>query len=116
MDEITKQADFLEKKAIETNDDLQQFKEKTSDRYKNLINERKSIYGRIKRCRNELCKQLLKQDLATVTSELSQLRKDIKMVEQIEARSKKMEDNLNKVEQLENEINEGNKKKESKVI
>lgn len=116
MDEITKQADFLEKKAIETNDDLQQFKEKASDRYKNLINERKSIYGRIKRCRNDLCKQLLKQDLATVTSELSQLRKDIKMVEQIEARSKKIEDNLNKVEQLENEINEDNKKKESKVI
>lgn len=116
MDEIRKQADFLSKHNIESREELTAYKASISDRYNSLINERKSLYGRIKRCRNETTKALLQEDIKAVTDELSSLRKTLKLCDQIENRSEKMEENLNKVEQLKNEIKEENKEKERKVI
>lgn len=116
MDEITKQADFLSRNHIESSDDLVSYKASLSDRYNSLINERKALYGKIKRCRNESTKSLLDEDIKAVTAELAELRKTIRICEQVESRSQKMEENLKKVEQLENEVKEENKEKERKVI
>ena len=111
MDEITKQADFLSRNHIESSEDLEAYKTSISDRYNSLINERKALYGKIKRCRNESTKILLEEDIKAVTNELAELRKTIKLCDQVENRSQKMEENLNKVEQLENETKEAKKKK-----
>jgi len=116
MDEITKQADFLSRHHIESTDDFVTYKDSIINRYNSLINERKSLYGKIKRCRNEETKHLLEEDIKSITLELAELRKTIKLCEQIENRSKKMEENLNKVEQLEKETKEESKEKERKVI
>ena len=64
--------------------------EETNTLKHSLENERKCLYGKIKRCRNADSKALLRQDVETMTAQIKSLRKEVVLYERIKKRSEDM--------------------------
>ena len=55
----------------------------------------------MKRCRNLETKEKLQIDISTLSNEIKELRKEVRLYEEIKERSIKMEDKLEQVKQQE---------------
>lgn len=87
LDQITEEVTFLSKKNINTIEELESSLKETNIQKHSLENERKCIYGKIKRCRNANSKALLQQDVETMTEQIKSLRKEMVLYERIKNRS-----------------------------
>ena len=103
MDEITKQVDYLAKFGIETSDDLNTKKEKIAEQIEFTTNNRKSMYGKVKRCKDSKLKADYQKDIQSYTEELSLLRRELKLCEAIEKRAEDIKVKIDKVDEIENQ-------------
>lgn len=103
MDKITDENTFIGKHNLETVEDVLAFKLKLNNQIENWMNQRRSIYNKIKRCRNHDLKQQLEQDRDTLTSKIAHGKKEIRICEDIEKRVPDIEEKLRMVNALETE-------------
>ena len=94
LDQITEEVTFLAKKNINTMEELEFNLEETNTQKHLLENERKCVYGKIKRCRNADSKALLQQDVETMTAQIKKLRKEVMIYERIKNRSFKIKETI----------------------
>lgn len=92
LDQITEEITLLSKKNINTMEELEFNLEETEGKKVQSENERKCIYGKIRRCRNADTKILLQQDVKTMTEQIKSLRKEVMIYERIKKRSLKMKE------------------------
>lgn len=92
LDQITEEITLLSKKNINTMEELEFILEETEGKKAQSENERKCIYGKIRRCRNADTKILLQQDVKTMTEQIKSLRKEVMIYERIKKRSLKMKE------------------------
>lgn len=62
-----------------------------------LVRERRCVYNKIRRCRNPDTKEKLQRDVSTLSEEIKELRKEVKLYENIKVRSLSMKDKLSKI-------------------
>lgn len=103
MDKITDENTFIGKHNLETVEDVLAFKLELNNQIENWMNQRRSIYNKIKRCRNHDLKQQLVQDRDTLTSKIAHGKKEIRICEDIEKRVPDIEEKLKMVNALETE-------------
>lgn len=101
MDKITNENTFIGKHNLETVEDVLAFKLELNNQIENWMNQRKSIYNKIKRCRNHDLKQQLEQDRDTLTSKIAHGKKEIRICEDIEKRVPDIEEKLKMINALE---------------
>lgn len=102
LDQITEEVTFLSKKKINTIEELEFSLKETNIQKHSLENERKCIYGKIKRCRNADSKALvLQQDVETMTEQIKSLRKEVVLYERIKKRSEDMKSKIKYYSELE---------------
>lgn len=94
MDQITAECTLLCKKKINTLDDLNDYQNKTQQRLDSLLKQRRCFYNKIKRCRNNDTKRILEKDISILSTEITELRKEVRLYEGIRIRSTKMKENL----------------------
>lgn len=99
MDKITEETTLLCKKRIETIDDLEDAESSVKDKMYSLIKERRCVYNKIRRCRNPDTKEKLQRDVATLSEEIKELRKEVKLYENIKVRSLSMKNKLTKIKE-----------------
>ena len=99
MDMITKETTLLCKKRIETIDDLEKAESSVNGKLDSLIKERRCVYNKIRRCRNPDTKEKLQKDVATLSEEIKELRKEVKLYEDIKIRSVSMKNKLTKMKE-----------------
>lgn len=102
MDEITKQVDFLSKFGINTSDDLNVRKEKITEQIEFIINSRKSMYGKVKRCKDPKLKEDYQKDIKAYTEELTGLRRELRLCDDIEKRAEDIQMKIDKADEIEN--------------
>ena len=98
MDEIIKQATLLEKYGIHSSNDLNAYKKQIEEQITFITNNRKSMYGKVKRCRDEQLKANYQKDIKAYSDELAELKNELKLCIAIEERSASIQ---KKVEQCE---------------
>ena len=103
LDKITEQNTFVGKHNIETMEEVLAFKESMNEQISIWINQRKSIYNKIKRARSEELKQQLEQDRDTLTSKIAYGKKEIRICNDIEKKVPDIEEKLKQVNELETE-------------
>ena len=103
MDQITKEATLLCKKRIETVDDLKKEESTVKDKLESLIKERRCIYNKIRRCKNPDTKEKLQRDVYSLSKEIKELRKEVRLYEGIENRSLKMRDIMKSMNERQND-------------
>lgn len=103
MDQVSKEARLISKKKINTIEDVWELKEEANKKLEDLIKERRCVYNKIRRCRNPDSKEALKKDVATLSAEIKELRKEVVLYESIEERSKKIKLKFEKIRELEKE-------------
>lgn len=97
LDRITKEVTIMEQRNINTVSDLEQAKEKVERRLDTLIKERRCVYNKVRRCRKDKTKELLQRDIASLSGEIKELRKEVRLYEGIKTRTTRMEQNIMKV-------------------
>ena len=115
MDQITKETILLCKERIDTIEDLDSKESVVEDKLDSLIKERKCTYNKIRRCRNSETKELLKKDVASLSEEIKEIRKEVVLYENIRKRSDLMKEKIHKVKELEN-VKENEKQKQERSI
>lgn len=113
LDKITNENTFVGKHNLETIEDLLAFKVSLNKEIESWMNQRKSIYNKIKRTRDPNLKKQLEMDRDTLTSKIAHGKKEIKICEDIEKRVPNIEKNL-KLESLEVDRNDY-KEKEKEI-
>ena len=99
MEELSKQAQYLGAKGIETFDDLYADRDKLQKEMDELIQYRTKLQNKIRRAKPE-DKEELREEKAKVTEQIAEFRKEIKMNEAIEKRSAKIEENMNLLQRI----------------
>ena len=106
MDKITEENTFLGKNNLETIEDVTAFKSKLDAEIHDLINDRKKIYGKLKRVKNEELKVQYESDRDDVTSKIAHLKKQLRLCHDIENRVPDIEEKLKMINELEEQKNE----------
>ena len=106
MDKITNENTFVGKHNLETIEDVLAFKLSLNKEIESWMNQRRSIYNKIKRTRNPNRKKQLEMDRDTLTSKIAHGKKEIKICEDIEKRVPDMEEKLKQIQELEDERNQ----------
>ncbi|MEG0407544.1 MAG: relaxase/mobilization nuclease domain-containing protein [Bacilli bacterium] len=115
MDKITAEVTLLCKKKINTLDDLEDSKNVIENRLINLIKERRCIYNKIRRCKNQDLKEKLQFDVKTLSNEIKVLRKEVMSYESIKNRSIKMQQKINTINKnMERKENENDRWRNSR--
>ena len=103
MDKITNENTFVGKHNLETIEDVLAFKVSLNKEIESWMNQRRSIYNKIKRTRDPNLKKQLEMDRDTLTSKIAHGKKEIKICEDIEKRVPDIQDKLKMVNALEDE-------------
>lgn len=103
MDKITNENTFVGKHNLETIEDVFAFKVSLNKEIESWMNQRRSIYNKIKRTRDPNLKKQLEMDRDTLTSKIAHGKKEIKICEDIEKRVPDIQDKLKMVNALEDE-------------
>ena len=103
MDKITNENTLIGKHNLETIEDVLAFKLDLNNQIENWMNQRRSIYNKIKRTRDPNLKKQLEMDRDTLTSKIAHGKKEIKICEDIEKRVPDIQDKLKMVNALEDE-------------
>ena len=106
MDKITEENTFLGKNNLETIEDVTAFKSKLDAEIHDLINDRKKIYGKLKRVKNEELKVQYESDRDDITSKIAHLKKQLRLCHDIENRVPDIEEKLRMINELEEQKNE----------
>lgn len=106
MDKITEENTFLGKNNLETIEDVTAFKTKVDGEIHDLINDRKKIYGKLKRVKNEELKAQYETDRDDITSKIAHLKKQLRLCHDIENRVPDIEEKLKQINELEEQKNE----------
>ena len=106
MDKITEENTFLGKNNLETIEDVTAFKSKLDAEIHDLINDRKKIYGKLKRVKNEELKVQYESDRDDITSKIAHLKKQLRLCHDIENRVPDIEEKLRMINELEQQKNE----------
>lgn len=113
LDKITNENTFVGKHNLETIEDLLAFKVSLNKEIESWMNQRRSIYNKIKRTRDPNLKKQLEMNRDTLTSKIAHGKKKIKICEDIEKRVPDIEKKL-KLENLEVDRNDY-KEKEKEI-
>ena len=103
MDQITKEATLLCKKRIETVDELKKEESAVKNRLESLIKERRCIYNKIRRCKNPDTKEKLQRDVYSLSEEIKELRKEVRLYEGIKNRSLKIREIMKSMNERQND-------------
>ena len=103
MDKITEENTFLGKHDLETIEDIVSFESKVNEEISNLINERKKVYGKLKRIKDPELKKQYESDRDYYPSSIASLKKELKLCEDIKNRVPDIEEKLQKLQEMENE-------------
>lgn len=103
MEKITDENTFVGKHNLESIEDVLAFKLNLNNQIENWMNQRRSIYNKIKRTRDPELKKQLEQDRDTLTSKIAYGKKEIRICEDIEKRVPDIEEKLKMVNALETE-------------
>ena len=103
LDKITNENTFVGKHNLETIEDVLAFKVSLNKEIESWMNQRRSIYNKIKRTRDPNLKKQLEMDRDTLTSKIAHGKKEIKICEDIEKRVPDIQDKLKMVNALEDE-------------
>lgn len=114
LDKITNENTFVGKHNLETIEDVLAFKISLNKEIESWMNQRKSIYNKIKRTRDPNLKNQLEMDRDMLTSKIAHGKKKIKICEDIEKRVPDIQDKLNLVSDL--EVAKENKKEKTKEV
>lgn len=95
LDKITKEITLLGKNKINTMEELHHYLQMTIAKKDALIKERRCIYNKIRRCRNEEKKKELQQDIAVLSASIRMLSAEQKHYENIKLRSIEMKEIIN---------------------
>ena len=109
LEKITEQNTFVGKHNIETIDDVLVFQNNMNELVDTWMNQRRSIYNKIKRCRNSDLKQQLENDKDTLTTKIAHGKKELRICKDIIAKVPDIEEKIKQVNELEN-IREENQK------
>lgn len=99
IDKISKEATMLVKNKISTIEELEEKQNKLSEKLARLLKERRCYYNKVNRCKNPETRKLLEQDVATLSNEIKQIRKEVRLYDDIKKRSIIMKDKLTKVKE-----------------
>ena len=110
LDKITNENTFVGKHNLETIEDVLAFKVSLNKEIESWMNQRRSLYNKIKRTRDPNLKKQLEMDRDTLTSKIAHGKKEIKICEDIEKRVPDIEKKL-KLESLEVDRNDNKEKK-----
>lgn len=105
MDKISKEATMLVKNKINTLEQLEEKENELKERLDKLVKDRRCFYNKVNRCRKPETKELLKKDIEILSNEIKEIRKEVRLYEDVKKRSTVMKNNLTK-------INEETKRKE----
>lgn len=100
-DEISRQTDYLAENNIDTMEDLKKDRSEIQGKMDDLIAKRTKLQNKIRRASPEQ-KEILRGEKKELTTEITTLRKKLKLNEGIEKRSVGMRDNLEKL--MNNEV------------
>lgn len=99
IDRISKEATILVKNKINTIEELEVKQDELNEKLNNLLKERRCYYNKVSRCKNPETKKLLEQDVAALSNEIKQIRKEVRLYDDIKKRSTIMKDKLVKVKE-----------------
>lgn len=94
MDQITKETTLLCRHQINTIDNLDKQEQFVEERLDKLIKERRCVYNKIRRCKGSDMKELLQQDIKSLSLEIKELRKEVVLYADIRHRSGTMKEKL----------------------
>lgn len=106
MDKITEENTFLGKHDLETIEDIVSFEKDLQNDITTMINERKKVYGKLKRIKHPESRKQYEQDRDYYTSSIASLKKEVKLCEDIKNRVPDIEEKLQKIEEMEKEKND----------
>lgn len=101
MDKITQENTFLGKHNLDNLEDVLNFKDNLINKKEYCIKERKKVYNKLKRVKDETLKLQLDQDRQMYTSQINELNKEIKLCEDIEKRVPDIEEKIKQVQEIE---------------
>lgn len=118
MDKITREVTLLGKQQINTLEELEQRENEVNAKLENLVKERRCLYNKVKRCRKLETKTMLQQDIETLSNEIKELRKEVRIYGDIKKRSTVMKDKLEKIhkEKMEQAKDDKHLNRQSKSI
>lgn len=87
------------KNKINTIEELEVKQDELNEKLNNLLKERRCYYNKVNRCKNPETKKLLEQDVAALSTEIKQIRKEVRLYDDIKKRSTIMKDKLVKVKE-----------------
>ena len=114
LDKITNENTFVGKHNLETIEDVIAFKVSLNKEIESWMNQRRSIYNKIKRTRDPSLKKQLEKDRDTLTSKIAHGKKEIKICEDIEKRVPDIQEKLKFVSAL--EVEKENLKEQNKEV
>lgn len=101
LDEISNQTILLCENKINTFEELNKFKENTTNELKEIINYRQSLRNKARRCDNEVLLKKYKSEITLSTTKIKYLRKELKTCDGIEEKSKII---YNRILEMENKV------------
>ena len=104
MDSISNEARLLAEKNIETNEQLENYKLELKDKITALTNEKEKLWYHYKKSNSNVHKEVIQNRLNEISTELKSLRKNLRLVENIEKRKDRLQDKINEFEKRE-EVN-----------
>jgi hypothetical protein len=101
LDEITAQTKLLCTHHISNKEQLFTYQSTVEQEMSALYADRKSLYNRVRRCKDEEQVLEYKEQIATFSKELSMLHKEVKLCTGILSRSEEMQEKLSRIKQEE---------------
>lgn len=98
LDEITAQVRFMGRRHIETEEDLHRTAQEICQRMDIILEERKALRNEARKPSNRDRAEELKQEVSQKTRQLAELRKELKLCEQIAERSRIMRKNVEQIQ------------------
>lgn len=109
LDELTAQTKLLCKNRIENKEQLKTYQHDLEQQMRVLLGTRKSLFHQLRKCRDDLQSIQYKTQIAGLSKQLTQLRKEVKLCTGILFRSEEMQQKLHQVRQ--EEIHQGKERK-----
>lgn len=106
LDMISKEAILLDKYQVDTAEQLHDFTESKSAQFKSLAIRRKKLRNQLRRMSDTQAMQPIKDEISALSEQMSGIRKEMKLCEDVAARSECMEMVVNTIEMPHEQMNE----------
>lgn len=109
MEQYSEQAIFLNENKLDTKEDLKKYKEQTTCILNEQLSKRESLWRYRKLENNSNKQKQICNEISIINSEIKDLRKKIRFIEDIESRIPKMKENIQEMKKEELDRKEKNK-------